>query len=86
MRVRVKPYLAFKEALGTEELEVELPVGSTVRTLLQELAARGGDALARALDCPEEVLVLRNRMRAGLDVSLEEGDEVFLSPKLSTLW
>lgn len=85
MRVKVKPYMAFKQALGAEQLELELPAGSTVRTLLEALAARAG-AVARALARPEEVLVLRNRVRAGLDEPLQEGDEVFLSPKLSTLW
>ena len=40
MRVKVKPYMAFKQALGAEQLELELPAGSTVRTLLEALAAR----------------------------------------------
>ena len=76
MRVKVKFFAAPREAMGTGEVQQQLPPGSTVQELIDLLI--------------EEYPVLRpyisymnvavNRKYVGLQTELQEGDEVACVP------
>ena len=76
IKVKVRFFAAPREAIGTEELERELPPGSTVGELIQLLT--------------EEYPVLRpytrfigvavNRAYVGMQTQLHDGDEVACLP------
>jgi molybdopterin converting factor subunit 1 len=76
IRVTVKLFAAPREALGTDEVVVNLPVGSTVKDLI--------DTLGRAypvLDRYTRFLsVAVNRAYVGMQTELHEGDEVACLP------
>ena len=75
-RVRVRFFAAPREALGMEEIEIELPAGTTVGKLIDLLT--------------EEYPVLRsytrfisvavNRAYVGMQTELRDGDEVACLP------
>jgi molybdopterin converting factor subunit 1 len=76
IRVKVKFFAAPREAIGTDEIEQELPAGSTVEELIHQLT--------------EEYPVLRshtrfigvavNRAYVGMQTKLHDGDEVACLP------
>lgn len=77
VHVVVRLFASVREALGREELRLELPAGSTVREVRQEverLAPQAGPLLERCL-------LARNRTFASLGEAVQEGDEIaFLPP------
>lgn len=78
MRVRTLLFATYRDLAGTDELELELPVGSTAADLVERLRARGG--LERL---PLEPALAVNRVYAALSTPLSEGDEVALLPPVA---
>lgn len=77
LRVTVRCFAAVREALGTDRLEVEVASGTTIRSLLKELAGQA-PALLRL---PLAYAV--NRDYAREDTELHHGDEVAFIPPIS---
>ena len=77
--VRTLFFAAYRDRLGVSELDVELPAGSTVGDLVEELRGRGApwDLL------PAEPAVAVNRAYAFLGDPLSEGDEVAFIPPVA---
>jgi molybdopterin converting factor subunit 1 len=77
LQVRTLFFAAYRDALGTGSLDLELPDGSTVGELVGRLRARGApfDRL------PPAPAVAVNRTLVRSDVRLAAGDEIaFLPP------
>lgn len=79
MRVRLLFFVLYRELAGTGELDVDLPRGATVASLVRELRARGG-GFGRL---PEAPVVAVNQVYAALDAVLSDGDEVALLPPVA---
>jgi molybdopterin converting factor subunit 1 len=78
MRVKSLFFAAYRDAVGAEELELELPDGSTVRDLIDRVRRRSGaDAL------PESPAVAVNREYAAVGTVLHDGDEVAFIPPVA---
>lgn len=77
IRVTVRCFAAVREALGQDQLPLELPAGSTVAALRERLVARS-PALSRL-----PVAYAVNRGYAGPERVLADGDEVALIPPIS---
>jgi molybdopterin synthase catalytic subunit len=76
--VQVLLFARFAELLGTERLQLALPAGATVQSVLERLAALPGGAAL-----PARPLVARNRAQATPATPLADGDEVAVLPPLS---
>ena len=77
MQVRTLFFAAYRDAVGTGALDVELPEGSSVGELVTRLRSRGSpfDRL------PESPAVAVNRAVVRGDARLSDGDEIaFLPP------
>lgn len=77
MRVRLLFFAQYRDAAGTEALDLELPEGADVAALVSTVRAREGgfDSL------PSDPAVAVNQEYAALDRALADGDEVaFLPP------
>lgn len=74
--VRVRFFAAPREALGTDEMEVEIPAGSTVRDLIDLLRKEYPvlDSYTRFLS------VAVNRAYVGMGTELQDGDVVACLP------
>jgi molybdopterin converting factor subunit 1 len=76
--VNVLLFASYAEALGGSSLQVEVPEGSSVRDLMQQLKSRaGGDRL------PPSPLVAINQAYASLDERVKAGDEVAVIPPVA---
>jgi molybdopterin converting factor subunit 1 len=76
IRVRVRFFAAPREALGTGEIEIEVPAGSTVGELIGRLTERY--PVLRAYTRFMSVAV--NRAYVGMQTELHDGDEVACLP------
>ncbi len=74
--VRVKFFAAPREALGTGEIEVTLPTGSTVSDLLDLLMEKHPPLRAYS----RFISVAVNRAYVGMQTELQDGDEVACLP------
>jgi molybdopterin synthase sulfur carrier subunit len=90
MLVRIKALRPFKEALGSGELELELPEGLSVEGLVMHLAREHPAFASQALDDEGIVDLTLNIMVSGKPVGehdlakpLQDGDEVLLFMPLS---
>ena len=79
MSVQALFFAAYRDLLGTKDLAIDLPEGSTVADLVAQLRARGApfDAL------PVEPAVAVNRAYAHPGERLSEGDEVAFIPPVA---
>lgn len=79
MQVRTLFFAAYRDQVGTSELDVELPDGSTVGQLTRSLRDRGApfDVL------PEDPAVAVNRSYAPPAQVLASGDEVAFIPPVA---
>lgn len=75
--VRVRLFAAFREAAGTDRLEVPVEAGARVRDLLATLKERFPTVPL------ERGLVAVNRDYVGQDLALRDGDEVAFIPPVS---
>jgi sulfur-carrier protein len=79
MTIRTLFFASYRDFAGTDELDVELGFGSSVRELVALLRSRGG-AWSRL---PAEPVVAVNMEYASLDTALDPGDEVAFIPPVS---
>lgn len=77
VRVTVRCFASVREALGRDEIVVELPAGATVAELRQKLAA-AAPAIGRL-----SLAVAVNRAYATMETQLRSGDEVAFIPPIS---
>ena len=76
IRVRVKFFAAPREALGTDEIALDIPEGATVNDLIDTLRE-----MYPVLDSYTHFLsVAVNRAHAGRQTELRDGDEVACLP------
>ncbi len=78
MTLRVLLFASYADALGAPEIDVDLPVGATVRDLVASVRARGD-----AGRLPPAPLVAVNQRYASLDTRLSERDEVAIIPPVA---
>lgn len=79
MRVKVKFFASYREAVGKQEIEAELPEGATVTDLWQYMASKyPGLPAARRW-----VAAAVNRRYVSPSIELAEGDEVVFMPPMS---
>jgi molybdopterin converting factor subunit 1 len=76
MEVRVKFFAAPREALGTSEIEVEIPAGTTVAELIDRLKEE--HPVLRAYTRFLSIAV--NRAYVGMQTTLQDGDVVACLP------
>jgi MoaE-MoaD fusion protein len=79
MTIRTLLFAAYRDLVGSEEVEVVLPQSARVRDLLDALRGRGG-GWARL---PREPAVAVNMEYSTGDRELCDGDEVALIPPVS---
>jgi len=76
--VRLRLFASYAEALGRDEIALELPKGANAGDALAAIRARpGADRL------PPQPLVAVNRVYATTRTRLSEGDEVALIPPVA---
>jgi molybdopterin converting factor subunit 1 len=78
MRVRSLFFAAYRDVMGAEELEFELPEGATVAELAGLVRERADNPAM-----PETPVVAVNREYAAPDRELHEGDEVAFIPPVA---
>jgi molybdopterin converting factor subunit 1 len=79
--IRVRLFSMLKEAAGTSEVEMPLPEGGRVESLVEVLTGRY-PALGE-LFRERRVLVAVNQSYAGPDTEVADGDEVAFLPPVS---
>jgi molybdopterin converting factor subunit 1 len=78
MHVKCLFFAAYRDALGAEQIELELPDGSTLGALITDVRARPGAELL-----PRGVVVAVNREYAPAETMLRDGDEVAFIPPVA---
>lgn len=78
MDVTVRCYGGVRTALEARSIELELPDGASVATLLDRLE-EGHSPFARLRRDGGSVIVMRDRVHLNRDTTLDDGDEVSLS-------
>lgn len=79
MKIKVKFFASYKEALGTDELDLDLDEHSTVSDLIENLR-QDHPKLGNLL---ETLMVSVNLEYAVYETELKNGDEVALLPPVS---
>jgi molybdopterin synthase catalytic subunit len=79
MRIRFLFFALYREFTGADELELEVPAGSTARDAVARLRA-AGNGFSRL---PERPVIALNREYAKLDRILSDGDELALVPPVA---
>jgi molybdopterin converting factor small subunit len=79
MRIHFLLFALYRDLTGVSELEIDVQEGSSAAAALAAL--RENDA--RFLRIPDRPVVAINRVYAGLDVLLREGDELALLPPVA---
>lgn len=79
MKVRIRAFAAYREILGKESLELDVPDGATVRTAFEQLFGTRPD-FARLL--PSTMFAV-NREYVGGDHPLRAEDELVFLPPLA---
>jgi molybdopterin converting factor subunit 1 len=78
MNVTVLLFASYADAIGTAEIEIALPAGSTVADAVRQVSALPG-----AEGVPPKPLVAVNERYASLDQALASGDELALIPPVA---
>ena len=79
MIVRALFFASYRDIAGTDELEVEIPSGSSVSDLVARLRSSGGSWTS----LPPQPAVAVNMNYSPLAVGLRDGDEVAFIPPVS---
>ncbi len=79
MKIRTLFFAVYRDVAGTDEMEVELPGGSSVADLVGRLRASGGSWSA----LPPAPAVAVNMDYAPLSTGLSDGDEVAFIPPVA---
>ena len=79
MQIRALFFATYRDIAGTDEMDVQVPAGSSVKDLVGHLRDRGGawETL------PPEPAVAVNLHYTKLATALSDGDEVAFSPPVS---
>ena len=72
--IHLRAFARYRERLGFQELDLELPVPATLAALLLE---------PRLAGLPADALFAVNQAFAGPEAALQDGDEVALMPPVS---
>ncbi|MGD2153643.1 MAG: molybdopterin converting factor subunit 1 [Gemmatimonadales bacterium] len=78
MHVRCLFFAAYREVFGVDQLELELPDGSTLEALIEDVRARAGTSVL-----PRQLVVAVNRDYAAVETVLRDGDEVAFIPPVA---
>lgn len=78
MKVRLLFFAHYRDLAGHDEIELELPSGSTARTAVERLRAN-----PRMGSLPIEPAIALNRTYASLNDALADGDEIALIPPVA---
>lgn len=78
MRVICLFFAAYRDLFGAEEIAFELPAGSTLGALIEEVRARAGDSVL-----PRQLVAAVNREYASVETVLHDGDEVAFIPPVA---
>jgi molybdopterin synthase sulfur carrier subunit len=91
--VKVQTILYLSKIVGAREIEITVPIKSTLQEILENMVETYGDKLASHLFRPKSTtllpylrLMVNGRDIAfldGLDTELKEGDEVLILPPVS---
>ena len=79
MRIRLLFFALYRDLVGAEEVELQLPAGATAADAVVALRARGGGSSR----LPERPVVAINRTYANLDERLNDNDELALLPPVA---
>ncbi|UCH88786.1 MAG: MoaD/ThiS family protein [Thermoplasmata archaeon] len=82
MQIKVKYLMTFSQLTGRKSEEVELPEGSTVNDLVEQLIIKYGRKFKKALEKDIEhrsVLFMVNDSNGELSTVLHDNDEVLIS-------
>lgn len=79
MQIKLLFFAHYRDLVGTDQVEVELPPGSTASMLLDRIRAEGG----RFARLPATPVVAINHEYAPLETPLADGDEVALIPPVA---
>jgi molybdopterin converting factor subunit 1 len=71
-------FAAYRDVFGAEQIELDLPEGSTLAALLEEVRARAGDTAL-----PRRLVAAVNREYAPVETVLRDGDEVAFIPPVA---
>ena len=72
--IHLRAFARYRERLGFDRLELELPEPATLEALLED---------PRLAGLPVDALFALNQAFAGRDAKLKDGDEVALMPPVS---
>jgi molybdopterin converting factor subunit 1 len=78
MRVKCLFFAAYRDVFGAEQIELELPEGSTLGALIEDVRARASAAVL-----PRQLVVAVNREYAAVETVLRDGDEVAFIPPVA---
>ncbi len=78
MRVRSLFFAAYRDRVGTDELEMDLPEGATVADLIERVRTRADGG-----ELPDSVAVAVNQEYASEETELHDGDEVAFIPPVA---
>ena len=79
MRVRVRFFAALREAVGREDLDLEMPAGSTAEDVWARLVSGHPELAPHRKSLAAAV----NRSYAAFGAPLSEGDEIVFIPPVS---
>ena len=82
MKIQVRFFASLREATGSEQLEIDLPLGSTTKKLLA-VVVENVDESARELILSDNVRIAVNQELTEAAVTLSDGDEVALMPPIT---
>lgn len=72
--IHIYTFARYREKLGFDYLELEMPPGRTLANLLENL---------KLVDLPSDALFAINKRFSGLDTQLNDGDEIAIMPPVS---
>jgi len=79
MKIKLKLFAFFRQALGSNELQYEIKAGATAQDLLDDILSKY-PALEKSRN---HVVITINQQAVHLDAPLHEGDEVAILPPVS---
>lgn len=79
MKIKVKFFASYREAVGKSEVEVDIKEKTDISTLLEVLKSEHPE-LGKLI---EPVIISINREYASYDTTLKDGDEVAILPPVS---
>ena len=82
MKIQVRFFASLREATGSVQLQIDLPLGSTTEKLLA-VVVESVDESARELILSHNVRIAVNQELTDAEVTLSDGDEVALMPPIT---